>query len=169
MKNTNNLKWFSNPETLEELKKQYKKLAIKHHPDMGGTQSDMQEINAEYDSLFNRLKNTHKSAAGETYTSKTETTETPDEFKDIINSLIALEGITIEICGSWLWITGDTYPHRKVLKELHFRFSKNKSAWYYHTADYRKTSNKQFTLNQIRDLYGSETISKEPQIKLQIV
>lgn len=41
------MKWFSNPQTLEQLKKQYKKLAIQHHPDVGGSVTNMQEINAE--------------------------------------------------------------------------------------------------------------------------
>ena len=40
------MKWFNNPETLEDLKKQYKKLAFQNHPDRGGKTSDMQEINA---------------------------------------------------------------------------------------------------------------------------
>ena len=42
------MKWFQNPKTLEELKKQYKRLAMQHHPDIGGNVRDMQEINAEY-------------------------------------------------------------------------------------------------------------------------
>lgn len=164
------MKWFNNPKSLEELKKDYKRLAMKHHPDVsGGNDADMKEINAEYDMLFVTLKNVHQNASGETYTTKTETAETPDEFKDIIDALIRLNGIKIEICGSWLWITGNTYPHRKALKELHFRFSKSKTAWYYHTADYKKTNNKTFTMEQIRDLYGSETVAAEPQLKLQIV
>lgn len=50
------MKWFNNPETLEDLKKQYKKLAFQNHPDRGGKTSDMQEINAEYEVLFSRLK-----------------------------------------------------------------------------------------------------------------
>ena len=41
------MKWFNNPRTLEELKKQYKKLAVAHHPDLGGNTADMQEINNE--------------------------------------------------------------------------------------------------------------------------
>lgn len=53
------MKWFNNPETLEDLKKQYKKLAFQNHPDRGGKTSDMQEINAEYEALFSRLIEDH--------------------------------------------------------------------------------------------------------------
>lgn len=42
------MNWFNNPKSLEELKKQYKTLAMKHHPDHDGTVEDMQQINAEY-------------------------------------------------------------------------------------------------------------------------
>lgn len=163
------MKWFINSQTLEELKKQYKKLAVKNHPDVGGTVEDMQEINAEYDILFAKLKNIHETAEGKTYTSKNETSETSNEFKDIINRLITLNDITIEICGSWLWITGNTYQHREALKHMRFRFSKSKNAWYYHTDVYRKNHGRTFSLEEIRDLYGSETVKANPQLKLAIV
>lgn len=74
------MKWFNNPETLEDLKKQYKRLAFQNHPDRGGKTSDMQEINAEYEDLFSRLKDVHKNAQGEFYTARTATTETATEF-----------------------------------------------------------------------------------------
>lgn len=163
------MKWFNNPQTLEELKQQYKKLALKHHPDLGGNTADMQQINSEYDILFEKLKNTHSTAEGKTYTVSKETTETPEEFKNIINVLINLAGIKIELCGSWLWITGNTKEHKEVLKSLHFRWSKSKLAWYYHTEDYKKSSKKSYSLDEIRDLYGSETIKSEPKLKLAIV
>ena len=163
------MKWFNNPQTLEELKKQYKRLAMQHHPDIGGNVRDMQEINAEYDRLFEVLKNTHQTADGKTYTAKMETTETAAEFKDIINRIINLNNITIEICGSWIWITGNTYQHREVLKHLKFKFSKSKSAWYYHTEGYRKSHSKIYSLDEIRDLYGSETVTGNPKLQLQVV
>jgi curved DNA-binding protein CbpA len=163
------MKWFSNPQTLEQLKKQYKKLAMQHHPDMGGSVSNMQEINAEYDRLFEVLKNTHQTVDGKTYTAKTETTETASEFKEIINRIINLQNITIEICGSWIWITGDTYQHREILKGLKFRFSKSKTAWYYHNEGYRKNHNKIYSLDEIRDLYGSETVTSNSKLQLQVV
>lgn len=167
MKGGFNMKWFTNPKTLEELKKQYHKLAIKYHPDRGGNVADMQAVNAEYDALFATLKNVHSTAEGKTY--EKATYETPDEFKNIIDKLIHLDGLHIEICGSWIWITGATFKHKTVLKALKFRWSKSKQAWYYHTAEYKKTSNQTFTLNQIRDLYGSEVIAEQPQLKLEII
>lgn len=163
------MKWFRNPATLEELKKQYKQLAMQHHPDLGGSTTDMQEINNEYDLLFASLKNVHKTVDGKTYTASKETTETPEEFRTIINAIINLAGIKIEICGSWLWITGNTKPHKEILKSLKFRWSKSKLAWYYHTADYAKVGKKTFTLNEIRVLYGSEVIKASPQLQLEIV
>lgn len=42
-------KFFKNVTTLEELREQYKKLAFEHHPDKGGKNEDMQQINAEID------------------------------------------------------------------------------------------------------------------------
>ncbi|RAZ94948.1 J domain-containing protein, partial [Klebsiella oxytoca] len=47
------MKYFNNVNTLEELRRQYKELLKKYHPDnpQGSTEA-CQEINAEYDRLF---------------------------------------------------------------------------------------------------------------------
>lgn len=163
------MKWFKNPATLEELKNQYRNLAMQHHPDRGGTTADMQEINAEYDRLFETLKNTHKTADGTIYTEDLDTTETANEFKEIIDTLIHFKGIHIEMCGTWLWVTGCTIAYREDLKKMHFRWSKSKVAWYYHREPYRKTTKRVFTLDEIRDLYGSKEINFEPQLRLAII
>ena len=55
--------YFKNVTTLEELRKQYKELLKAHHPDNGGDVAIMQEINAEYDTLFKLLKDKHESAS----------------------------------------------------------------------------------------------------------
>ena len=166
---TNTFKWFKNIKSVEQLKKEYKKLAVKHHPDLGGKTSDMQEINNEYDRLFAELKNVHETAEGKTYTSKTENTEKANEFKDIIEKLIHLAGVKIEIIGSWIWLTGNTYQHREEIKKLDFKWSKSKKAWYFHKSEYRKHNARSFTLDEIRSLYGSEEIKNDPALKLQIV
>ena len=162
------MKWFDNPKTLEDLKKQYKKLAIKHHPDMGGSTVDMQQINAEYEKLFAKLKDVHQTKDGEFYTSRTATTETASEFMDVIERLIHMDGIQIEVCGSWLWVTGDTKPHKDELKKLSFRWSSNKSAWYFHRDGYKKRSNRSLSLDEIRGYYGSEVVDTEAGRKNKI-
>ena len=162
------MKWFNPvPKTLEELKRQYRTLAMKHHPDCGGNTADMQSINAEYDTLFEQLKTVHTIATGDTYTANTN--ETPEQFKNIINRLIVLDGISIEIIGSWVWVTGNTYRHKELIKSLMFRWSSSKKAWYFHGNDYHKTSKKTFTLDEIRDLYGSQTVTSKPPLKLTVV
>lgn len=159
--------WFNPvPKSLEELKKQYKKLAIQHHPDLGGSNEEMQAINNEYDTLFNHLKNVHINSEGEVYTSTQDSAETPEEFREIINRIISINGITIELIGNWIWITGDTFNCKDVLKSLRFRWSRNKKAWYYHNDNYVKVSKKSFNLNDIRNMYGSTTIEKNDNVKV---
>ena len=161
------MKWFNNPQTLEDLKKQYKRLAMVHHPDRGGDTRDMQEINGEYDRLFKQLQNVHRAANGTTYTTAGQSSEKAADFREIIDILIRFTGLNIEICGSWLWISGDTKPHKEELKRLKFRWSQSKRAWYYHSSPYRKHSSKTLSLDEIRDLYGSETIkTNQPLVKI---
>ena len=160
-------KYFTHCNTLEELKKEYKKLLFIYHPDINpnGTAA-CQAINAEYDLMFDKVKNTHSNASGETYTSNTETTETADEFKDIINAIIHFEGIKIEIIGNWIWITGNTYQYKKDLKDLKFAWSNKKSAWYYHNEPFKKRSKNQYDMNGLRNLFGSQEVETELQPSL---
>lgn len=51
------MKYFKNIHSLSELKKQFRTLAIANHPDKGGDTAVMQEINAEFDAMFQVLKN----------------------------------------------------------------------------------------------------------------
>lgn len=52
-----NLKWFKDITTLDELNKQYLKLARQYHPDIGGDENTMKEINVERDELRQAIKN----------------------------------------------------------------------------------------------------------------
>lgn len=57
-------KYFDNVRTLEELRKQYKELLKKYHPDnVNGSTEATQEINSEYDRLFKILKDKHEGTA----------------------------------------------------------------------------------------------------------
>ena len=143
------------PTTLEELKSAYRKLAFQHHPDRGGNLVAMQAVNNEYDELFPKLKDIHKNREGETYTAKTASTETADQFKDLIAELMRMSDIVIEIIGCFVWVTGDTKPHREQLKALKFQWHSKKSAWYLKPEDYKRRSRKEYDLEEIRNMYGT--------------
>ncbi len=147
------MKYFTNINTLDELKAAYRRLSMKHHPDRGGDTATMQEINAEHDELFERLKKQHNASADEFH----QTTETPEEFREIIELLLRLEGLTVELCGSWLWIGGDTRQHKETLKAAGCRWSNNKKLWYWHHAEEgRKWRRGKATMSDIRTKYGSQ-------------
>lgn len=148
------MKYFINVKTLDELKKEYRRLAMIHHPDRGGDTATMQAINAEYDALHEVLKAAHNQTADEAH----QTTETPEEFREIIKKLLSMEGLEVELCGSWLWIGGKTRENKDALKAAGCRWSNNKKLWYWHHAEeghhWCKGSK---TMNQIRHKYGSQT------------
>ena len=50
------MKYFNNIKSFSDLKKQYRKLVLDNHPDKGGTIEVMQEINKEFEQLFNVWK-----------------------------------------------------------------------------------------------------------------
>ena len=51
--------YFKNVQTLDELRKQYKDLLKKYHPDNGGSEEATKAINVEYKKLFKILKDNH--------------------------------------------------------------------------------------------------------------
>lgn len=50
------MKYFMNCKTLDELKREYRRLAMIHHPDVGGDVETMQAINAEFEASFPMLR-----------------------------------------------------------------------------------------------------------------
>ncbi len=154
--------------SIEECKRQYRKLAMRHHPDRGGRLEDMQQVNAEWDYLRKHNYNIHETKDGNTYTDQTQ--DAPDEvtnrFVEIIEKLINLEGLEIEICGSFLWVGGNTYEHRAAIKELGFRWANKKKMWYMAPEGWRKKGRRELTINEIRDAYGSQKINSKQRMAL---
>ena len=50
------MKYYTTCTTLDELKKEYRRLAMANHPDRGGDEATMKAINAEYDAVFPAFK-----------------------------------------------------------------------------------------------------------------
>lgn len=145
---------------LEELKAAYKKLAFKLHPDKGGSLADMQQLNAEYDYLSKILSSKaqahneteNKKAYKERQYWKHETQEQAEQYKKVIEELLKYNDLVIEVCGTWLWISGNTKDHKELLKGLGLKWARNKQMWYLGESNGR---HKPLPMDEIRDKFGS--------------
>ncbi len=153
--------------TIEAIKKQYRQLAMENHPDRGGDLKTMQEINAEFDVLRKRYYNVHESQSGATYRDDTQDTmdEVTAHFEEIIDQLLKMDGVGIEICGSFIWLDGNTYAYRKEIKELGFRWASKKKRWFLAPEGWRKKGHRELTMGEIRASYGSQRVAAGKYVK----
>lgn len=166
------MKYFENLSTMEIVKKQYRKLAMKYHPDRGGSEEIFKEINNEYEEALNIAKNNElrktKSKKEEDFIKNQY--KNSSNFRGIMDKLIQLVNINIEICGTWLYITGNTYPVKDYLKsEFGAFWSKSKKCWIISPEgkNFRKSRGyKGKNMNSIRNVYGSEKIKSEGTLLL---
>lgn len=158
------MKWFQEIHTSELLRKEYRRLVIKHHPNNGGSEDAIKEINAEYDILFRKLKN--DSEQQDAYSSATDRQkqtfdwQKDKQIRDMIIQLSKFKDIRVEIIGVWIWVS-DCYKYRKELKALGFRWAGQKKMWYLHFDDYYRSGSRPASMSHIRRKYGSVEVSFE--------
>jgi len=153
------MKYFKGINKLEELKRTYKKLAKKYHPDLQRDEKErekstkiMAEINAEYEELTKKLGKGNK-----------QDQEEMDLFKKIIDNIIHLP-LEIEICGCWIWVSGNTFPYKDKLNESGLRWAPKKKMWYWKPEGDRRRRRSEMSIEDIRRKYGSlkiKTVSEE--------
>lgn len=158
MKEGDNMTYFQNINNLEALKKEFFRLAKELHPDNGGNAESFKEMKSQYEKLYKHLE-TFGTAAGDPEENKKDFDF--GLFADVISKIIGLDGLTIELVGSWLWVSGDTYTHKATLKDLGFKWAGKKKAWYLHFEPFNKKRGSKMTLEQIKNKYGSTKIKSE--------
>ena len=156
--------YFDGCRTPQEIKTRYKALAMAHHPDRGGNTAIMQIINEQYHVNLKACDGINYGKHRYNYRPSYESA-----VMDMINKVINYP-VNVEIIGSWIWLTGDTKPHRAEFKKLGFRFSAKKESWYWHNpADgYRKRNKKTFQMNEIRFMFGTTgNLEKDERQQIQ--
>ena len=141
------------------IKRAYKIACSKFHPDKGGSTFMMQSINEAYSVL--------KDFEGEISSGDL---SYPKELNEAINAIINLEGVEIEICGAWVWVTGNTKPYSKILGRKEggagFYWANKKKAWYFRPADWKSASRGNWSMDKIRESHGSNGVKTKSPAKL---
>ena len=147
------LKEFQNVEGINEAKKIYKTLAKKLHPDMdGGDEESFKLLNAIYTDLIE-----HKIYFSNDF-------KIDIELEKVISLILHFENITIELVGSWIWVSGDTKEIKDRLKELGFKWASKKKMWFYGEMKGRNPQEK--SMEEIKSKYGSETLKTNDKKKI---
>ena len=133
--------------TQEDIKKAYKQACSKYHPDKNPAGLEiMKMVNVAYDAL--------KSFDGKASISQ-EAAHYGDEVARALNAISGLN-LNIEICGAWVWVTGQTKPHKDLLKASSFKWAPKKECWYFRPMDAKRSrSQGNYTMQDIRAKYGS--------------
>ena len=110
-------------ENLDELKKDYKKLCFKMHPDLGGDHFSFVAMQNEYELVFNHIA--------------TPESDKPAEIMGALDDLSFLfnhDGLEILITGRWIWLDFAIKPSLEVIeqiKNIGYFWSKSKKMWYF--------------------------------------
>lgn len=136
---------------LDDLKKQYYKLAKKYHPDTGGTKEQFQALQKEYDNLFKSIL----SGSSLNSDQKKNEVDIDEAMRKIIDTIISIPDLNIELVGKWLWISGFTFPYRKELKAAGLSYIAPRKMWAYKGVKSRGGGG---DMDDIRAKYGSTPI-----------
>lgn len=139
--------------TENEIKKAKKNLALKFHPDRNKNGSElMKAVNAAADFLLlhvDKLKG-FKSTDSESFY------DYGEEMSEVLSVLSELHGITFEVIGNWIWISGETKEHKEQLKEIKCKWAPKKKQWFYRPEEHKSTFNrKEHSIDEIREMYGT--------------
>lgn len=157
------INYFTGCADLQALKARYRELAKQYHPDLHPELGDevMKAINAEYDAMAARLS--HVAPDGRTEATAEQARDAADmatAYREAVYKIIHLDGLEIELCGAWLWVSGDTYKHRDALKAAGYKWASKKKMWAWHPDEAAcGHSRRRPDMGYIRAKYGSERIS----------
>lgn len=145
------MKYFEGLTEENAIKTRYKELAKKHHPDLGGSKATMQEINSQYEKVLTG----HYQRAGKSITEIEELLAQSEVLRNKLNEILGIEELNVELCGSWIWVTGNTKTYKEKLKDARFMWSQSKLAWYWRAEGRKFRGRSADSLDTIRGNYGS--------------
>lgn len=147
--------------TVESIKKAYRDLAFKLHPDVGGTKEAFTELNRQYEAELKACNG--QISKGEDGTERTYNYR-QDLEREIIEKIdqiikLKLENVDTWLIGLWIWIQGETKPYKDEIKGLGFKWSAKHTSWYWRREQDRTYHSSGKDLAGIAATYGASKIT----------
>ena len=151
--------------TRQDIKLTFRDLAKENHPDHGGDAEMMKLINEAFEVIKDNY--TFRIDKDENFENDENFWKIDDpEMEAVYKNIAHLEGIEIEICGYWMWVTGETYKVKFELKNAGLLYARKKIAWFWKPADRTSKSKGKTSLSDIRSKYGSNHLPASHRFKL---
>jgi hypothetical protein len=140
----------------DAIKARYRELCRKFHPDLNPLDPTatrtMQDVNTEY---AEALRQEYRKTKSEDDTAAA--VEADEATAAVLSQIITLPEIVCEIVGTWLWVTGNTFPVKDQLKEAGLKWASKKKAWYWHAPEDGCRGGKK-SLDEIKAKYGARVV-----------
>jgi len=159
--------YFSVDSTIEETRKNFRDLCLKLHPDKGGNHDLFIAMKAEYEKVIGILSAFEAGKANRENRKTNFSSESERALSEKIESLLNIPEIIVEICGSWLWISGKSFEKRELLKAEGCKFAPSKKLWFwaFDSGNYKRG---RYSMDKIRSKFGSERIESQAKERTQI-
>lgn len=84
--------------------------------------------------------------------------ESSEDLEKVISEILKMQGVEIEVCGNWLWLSGNTKEYKEELKKLGCFWASQKKKWYYRPIKYKSLNRRSWDMDSIRKKYGSSVV-----------
>lgn len=144
----------------------YRRAAMKYHPDRNPAGLVMMKaINAAREALADYRGTLKHSDEAMSY---------GDHLNDAIEFLLHCVGLDLEICGAWLWVSGETKAHKDHIKKFssatgnRFRWHSKKLKWYFAPNDFKglRKYRGNTSMDDIRETYGSDHVATQSRAQV---
>lgn len=135
----------------DTIKAAYRRACSKFHPDRNPAGEEMMKaVNEAWETLKDFQGQVDAGLQG-----------FDDALNAILNELVTMAGLIVEVCGAWVWVTGDTKAHKEKLGKngLGLYWASKKCAWYFRPEDWKSSSKGAWSLDTIREKHGSKIVA----------
>ena len=136
-------------ETITDIKKHFRELSKRYHPDLGGTEEQFKEMYKEYEYLIEHfIEKQYKDV------------RMSEMVKALINELMYYDDMELEVVGDWLWVD-TSRKNDTLLKGLGFFWSSKHSKYYYSGDTKKVTRCSSYSMQDMRNMMGNKKIGKK--------